>query len=826
MSLSFAHSPIKASRQLWDSRTASDARKDAEDLQLVSEISGEDFISTFLSEHVAESPPEWADDQLAFVQQIKDTAEIETQLYQESAPLLRLLNSISKRVLESHSEPNTLALIFRSYDKQVIKSSYPGPDQKPDVVAVWGDPEALSRVASEFVLTMFYEKLLTSQPASNDLDALPEVPCWFEVVTVGETKLNTHNSYQIGDYARALLRHHPELNAVLGFATRRNSYRLVYHDSGVIHQSSPFLWSSPGPLYAFVRALYGRPFHDCSMAILNGKNGTASWATKIGDDIYVTQQGHPDIGPGQRRFTNLVTHLVTAMIFFIKDIWRDVRRRYFEGNLYEKAHHEQPLAGLMTVQAYGYVLDKDGERISTTQLGLGPGRVPANPRYKMRLLTSDVGRPLQDIHTLRQFLCVMYDACVVQRNLYRKCRILHRDISDGNIMLAPDNQQYRHRCAIGYAEVKFANQVLSGNQNEKPDPACLIIDLGNCADLNDTQHVEVLAERTGTPKFIARSISCGRHLDFFKHKTLGAQMPKLTGQALDLYRCAAGDQYERYNNAVDYDASPSAEAEIDFKHRLFHDAESTFCVITWILVRSCKRGSPAEIFWTTELRNFMQAMREHCPGDMALDSRSNLDSSAADWKRVLHEDLADLAPMLSRMHRYVHPEWASRSDLDSEHPEHMHEALMRLLLIEIVRIKENNTDIPLDVAGRSLPPALKSSSRSSRSSRTTSRSLGLPKTRSHTRNSREDSASVQKNSILPRESPGGRKRSGSPLGDLPRRSPRHMLLEMQRDEQVIDWGRAEAKKVTWGKAGELGPTSQDNCSDNQQNGAGIALSGI
>lgn len=79
----------------------------------------------------------------------------------------------------------------------------------------------------------------------------------------------------------------------------------------------------------------------------------------------------------------------------------------------------------------------------------------------MRMVTTEIGRALDEVRSLRQFLCVMYDACVVQRNLYRKCRVLHRDISYGNIMLAPNTDEYRKRCASGFAEVKFVNQVLA-----------------------------------------------------------------------------------------------------------------------------------------------------------------------------------------------------------------------------------------------------------------------------------------------------------------------------------------------------------------------------
>ncbi|QRW24347.1 Retrotransposable element Tf2 protein [Rhizoctonia solani] len=47
------------------------------------------------------------------------------------------------------------------------------------------------------------------------------------------------------------------------------------------------------------------------------------------------------------------------------------------------------------------------------------------------------------------------------------------------------------------------------------------------------------------------------------------------------------------------------------------------------------------------------------------------------------------------------PEWTYRSELN---PEHVHEALMRLLLVEIVRIDKEKSDIPLVIGGRPVPP--------------------------------------------------------------------------------------------------------------------------
>ncbi|KAG9080020.1 hypothetical protein FRC06_007174 [Ceratobasidium sp. 370] len=111
----------------------------------------------------------------------------------------------------------------------------------------------------------------------------------------------------------------------------------------------------------------------------------------------------------------------------------------------------------MTILFYGYVLDSSRKRLETTVLQPEAGR-----RAKMRLVSEDIGQPLETIESLSHFLRVMYDACVVQRNLYRKCRILHRDISDNNIMVAPTDPEFKKHCDGEYYDsVKYINQILA-----------------------------------------------------------------------------------------------------------------------------------------------------------------------------------------------------------------------------------------------------------------------------------------------------------------------------------------------------------------------------
>ncbi|CUA78442.1 Apoptotic protease-activating factor 1 [Rhizoctonia solani] len=316
-------------------------------------------------------------------------------------------------------------------------------------------------------------------------------------------------------------------------------------------------------------------------------------------------------------------------------------------------------------------------------------------RLNMRVATQDVGRALSEARTLGKFLAVMYDVCVVQRNQYRKSKILHRDISDNNIMIAPKGDKRFHGpCDGGHDQVKYLNQVLT--LAKEPRPTCLVIDLGNGADL-ESQSIDPGLLATRTPKFIARSVSKGRLLHLTSSGVV--TMPRLTRESLQLYTAGDDSEYEEYNRSVD-DGFPHDPDEAQFAHQLFHDAESTFWVIAWFLARAAPKAYQKETQWNPEFRRFVNGMKSHHPTSDNPDPRWAFFPVPEYWKEILHPELASMAPMLSAMHKYILPEWGYRPELNAEHA---HEALMRLLLVEIVRIRDTKADIEFATGIRALP---------------------------------------------------------------------------------------------------------------------------
>jgi hypothetical protein len=185
-------------------------------------------------------------------------------------------------------------------------------------------------------------------------------------------------------------------------------------------------------------------------------------------------------------------------------------------------------------------------------------------------------------------------------------------------------------------------------------------------------------------------------------------MPELDGQALALYQGVySPDRYDHFTNMVQPQLPNVVLPAISFTHRLFHDAESLFWVIAWLLACSASENdeqgtiSGSNLLFTT----FIEAMQRHYPANLD-DSRSNiLFETSAEWSQVLHPGLSSMADMLSSMSNYVRPEWAYRPELD---PEHVHEALMRLLLTEIVRIDSTSAEVNLAFGKRPFPNMNKS----------------------------------------------------------------------------------------------------------------------
>jgi hypothetical protein len=205
----------------------------------------------------------------------------------------------------------------------------------------------------------------------------------------------------------------------------------------------------------------------------------------------------------------------------------------------------------------------------------------------------------------------------------------------------------------------------------------------------------------GTHKFIARSVLAGRWKIPEAETLLGkVPMPQLEGRALLLYQQVWSPEfYSMWTNAV---KGPkyldNFENVSTFTHLPYHDMESVFWVIYWSLLRAVPTKSK-DFEEGVEHSAFQEAFKiitTH--GSGMSDLRGAL--SGSPWGDHLHSALRSLGPMLTTMWTYVSREWGLFYNKDgTTRQDHAHEAVLCLLLREIVRL-ENEGPLPIKMAIR------------------------------------------------------------------------------------------------------------------------------
>ncbi|RPD57226.1 hypothetical protein L226DRAFT_489397 [Lentinus tigrinus ALCF2SS1-7] len=150
--------------------------------------------------------------------------------------------------------------------------------------------------------------------------------------------------------------------------------------------------------------------------------------------------------------------LSTGNLCFIKDYWRPYvpGRSRPEHLVYERLQSSK-VENVATLICGG---DVGGLRAQRTQLHkfLHHMKAPPVPRIHYRLGTEEIGLPLEDFKNFRELLFILYFALLAHRDAWEKAKILHRDISVGNILIHPrtkrgiliDWDQCRLQCELAH----------------------------------------------------------------------------------------------------------------------------------------------------------------------------------------------------------------------------------------------------------------------------------------------------------------------------------------------------------------------------------------
>jgi len=211
--------------------------------------------------------------------------------------------------------------------------------------------------------------------------------------------------------------------------------------------------------------------------------------------------------------------------------------------------------------------------------------------------------------------------------------------------------------------------------------------------------------------FCAIDISGGRlayHRMLSVQQSIDPKAFRLDGEALELYLNAYGkESYTTFNTNMDAVAGHALsvqDVEV-ISHNAFHDAESIFWIIIWFLIRAWPSGTVDTP--SSEYIAWAKIMLDHTIGSDGHHARSSLlNAPSFQWEDIIHPGCAKLIDMVVHMCKYVSIRWLQYPDLS---PYHMHEALKRLLLKEIVRMTKE--DDPISIQGPRRLPADKNGPR-------------------------------------------------------------------------------------------------------------------
>ncbi|KAJ8461867.1 hypothetical protein ONZ45_g18138 [Pleurotus djamor] len=511
------------------------------------------------------------------------------------------------------------------------------------------------------------------------LKALKLAPAYHHTVSLGELKVEGDKSTDptqcmayLGIAGQAL----PHRVSLLGFSMCSGGYTLHWSSPSGVDCSTEFDWDELQPLLEYAYTLYHPPadklhlFFDETVTLSDGLSlsDNPRWDVTVEGVDYkrceVRMVGEP--------WGRMSWVAFTEDNYVIKDQYRSDDSTFTEGDMYETVHE----AGF----ALGFA-----DMISYTPI-----------KSHKQLIQVKVG----DL----QRLASIFEA---HRHAVRR-NVLHRDLSMANILINP--KFARTLPKKPYDDDKrphFINEVMYGVKNAYPE--ALIIDLDNACKYKRGQDEErgPLHERTGTPKYIARAVAVG---SIISSNGIFDEMPKLPTDLRKLYKDGYDGAYDHsfrtfkdskgkthggtlsQKKVKKYLHNPQ-KARADFKHRPRHDVESVFwCTVVFLVMVLPKTAQGVDDDANNGNFNAMWAnFRDHeIPDNGSNDTRSSILSNPQDWSKILHEELAFVAPFLDELLAQVRPEYSLLKP--PPHKFNLHESMQRLIFKYLGLWKDQNVE--------------------------------------------------------------------------------------------------------------------------------------
>ncbi|KDQ29953.1 hypothetical protein PLEOSDRAFT_1081624 [Pleurotus ostreatus PC15] len=546
---------------------------------------------------------------------------------------------------------------------------------------------------------------LASIIAMLDLDSRKRMP-WHLVLSAIEEKQASDSragAGQCGAYLACGNQSRPDLVGMYGLSVSPLGYQIQYSCSAGLTTSEEFDW---GDVIGLLR-----PSKDPSITLASTDNifRPPTWNIDVGNKIYnncrVTFVGQP-----WTRMTWVVKSRgdEPKSPIMIKDTYRDARTRFKEGEMYEILHREGTVPGFAAVEREYEVEYAPGCPITVS--------INDCTRIKTRLIMQTCGRPLTKCKNIVDFFKGMYDILEAHRFMFSERKLLHRDISHGNIVV--DAQDATGIVPFtGEKRPVYINEVLTGKA--RADPMARLIDMDNCANLDKSRVMakgedtddKPLRYCTGTPKFISRSVTLGEILKNSEFVGMPALRPEIVEKYLQVYH----DDTSEMRKFSDDDTTThgghlskklqkaykdnNALRSAHYEHQPRHDAESVYwCIVVFVLL--AKPLNNDEDNNIKGLCDIWSNIAEHEVGKIQ-DSRMSL-LQMNYWPLCLHEDLSFIGPLMEDLSEQVGPEWALLTPAPK--PLHLHEAMQRLILNHVHHWECQNLNVELDtVTPRSYP---------------------------------------------------------------------------------------------------------------------------
>ena len=179
---------------------------------------------------------------------------------------------------------------------------------------------------------------------------------------------------------------------------------------------------------------------------------------------------------------------------------------------------------------------------------------------------------------------------------------------------------------------------------------------------------------------------------------LAVRMPELSDEARTLYVRAHGEaRYERYNDsggtrhgALPPDMDEEFNPPPPFFHRPEHDVESVYWSMVSALLRVHPKGVDRETHADTNMIQTWNLLLSHeipDKGSTSTDPRQMIVSKTQDpWRGLFFDEMKDVGTLLWQISRHIAPEYALWGD--GLQPDHLHEAVQRLILKFLVEHKD------------------------------------------------------------------------------------------------------------------------------------------